>query len=128
LFFSFFRFCFVFGYFVCLFVFPSFSDFYLTWYVFSGIIATNKWDAEETAQTVIADWKEAQAKKAVQAAQGFAHIGSILAAKGLRAVSFAEWKQIEEEERKRGKEKGKTSEKITILSDMLKIIAPNQNE
>lgn len=87
----------------------------------SGIIATNKWDAEETVQCVLADWRELQDQK-VADAKGFTGIQTALSSKGLRTVSFEEWKKIDAEERKRGKEHGKPLEKITVVSDMLDLL------
>ncbi len=92
---------------------------------YSGIIATNKWDAEETAQTLLSDWKQMQVDNTIRHLSGFKSLRSTFSDKGIRTVSFDEWKQIEEEERKRGKEKGKPLEKITIVGDMLEIISPH---
>lgn len=109
-----------------LFIFFIFILFILN-VLISGIIATNKWDAEETAQTIMADWKELQSND-IKPVNGINGLQSILHNKGLRTVSFSEWKKIDEEEKKRGKEKGKPLEKITIVSDMIDLISTNNNK
>eukprot|EP00026_Physarum_polycephalum_P003581 Phypoly_transcript_03594.p1 GENE.Phypoly_transcript_03594~~Phypoly_transcript_03594.p1 ORF type:complete len:545 (-),score=57.71 Phypoly_transcript_03594:11-1645(-) len=88
----------------------------------SGIIATNKWDAEETAQCVIADWQQTLSIAPATPVLGIDGLHALLAAKGVRAVSFAEWKKIDNEERRRGKERGKPLAKFTIVNDMLELL------
>lgn len=88
----------------------------------SGIIATNKWDAEETAQCILEDWGKACNTQSTLVVPGLDGVHALLAKKGVKAVSFAEWKKIDEEERRRGKERGKPIDKITIINDMLELI------
>ncbi len=42
--------------------------------------------------------------------------------RGLRRVSWQDWKKIDAEERKRGTVKGKEREKFTKLDDMLAVL------
>jgi ferredoxin--NADP+ reductase len=62
----------------------------------TGVIGTNKPDAEETAQSLIED---ALSEPSEDFAPG---IESLLEEKGIRWISSERWQQIDEEERKRG--------------------------
>ena len=42
--------------------------------------------------------------------------------KSVRRVSWADWKRIDEEERRRGRAKGKPREKFLSTADMLKVL------
>lgn len=89
--------------------------------LFSGIIATNKWDAEETVNKVAEDWKSGVLQQDIELLE-INKLKEIIQSKGLKAVTFSEWKKIEAEEVKRGKERGKVMEKFTVVEDMLNVL------
>lgn len=53
--------------------------------------------------------------------EGFSAVHKILASKGLSPVTFDQWLKIEEKERSEGRRKGKPSEKMLSVEEMLKI-------
>lgn len=83
-----------------------------------GIIASNIADAQETATRVVSDLS---AKP--RAAAGPAAVEGALAASGKRIVSFDDWLRLEEEEKRRGAEQGRSAVKITDVSQMLQVLA-----
>jgi len=83
----------------------------------SGVIGTNRTDAEETVDALWADlipsptsWKN-----------GWGSISSKLQERNVPFVDWKKWKAIECEENRRGQELGKEREKITSTPEMLDI-------
>lgn len=78
----------------------------------SGVIGTNRWDAEETVVKILEDVKS-----------------GVLVPKSSRskveypskAISFSDWKKVDDEEVKRGEAREKAREKIVSIDEMLKI-------
>jgi len=94
----------------------------------TGIIGTNKWDAEETVQCLLDDLKQGKNTNNHNhnhnqiGLNGVPQIKEILEQRGLKTVSFEEWKKIEKEEVERGKQKGKVLEKFTVVEDMMELL------
>ncbi len=82
----------------------------------SGVIGTNKPDSVASVQSLLADVPHLKpaANRGPHAASEF------LKKKGVRFVSFEEWKKIDAAEIERGKSAGKPREKLIIVEDMLK--------
>jgi ferredoxin--NADP+ reductase len=83
----------------------------------SGVIGTNKSDAASTVQKMLEDLAgrtdEASPVKSRDA------IDQLLRQRGVRVVTFADWKRLDQVERERGKTVGKVREKFTRVADML---------
>ena len=84
----------------------------------SGVIGTNKPDSVETAQNLVADAAKLQPcpQPNTQAVLDF------LRGKGVKVVTFADWKKIDAAEIANGAAAGKPREKFTSVGEMLKII------
>jgi hypothetical protein len=51
-------------------------------------------------------------------------VPALLAARGVRVVSFADYRRIDAAEKARGAERGKVRDKLTRVSDMLAVALP----
>lgn len=92
----------------------------------SGIIGTNKYDAEEVVGGIIADLagtEHIKKQKDVDAYKetSLPQIKELLASRGVSPVSFEEWLKINDVELQRGREKEKVREKVKSISKMLEI-------
>lgn len=84
----------------------------------SGVIGTNKPDGHETAESILAD-----ADALVPAAKpGTGALLELLRERGIRAVSFEDWRKIDAVEVERGKKVGKPREKISRVGEMLVLV------
>jgi ferredoxin--NADP+ reductase len=84
----------------------------------SGLIGTNRADSVATVQAMLEDLKAGKlAPRAVDASLDSAP--KLLAAKGVRPVSFAQWKELDKLELANGKAHGKIREKFTRVEDMV---------
>ena len=85
-----------------------------------GIIGDNLIDAEETIGALIEDDAQGLLRKpnAVFKNRG---VAPVLAARDARVVSKEGWARIDAEERRRGAEAGKPREKLTSVSEMLRV-------
>ena len=81
----------------------------------TGIIGTNRADSVASVKSLLAD-VPALAQAAQPGSQGLA---PLLAARGVRTVSYADWSAIDAQEVGRGQPKGKPREKFTRVQDML---------
>ncbi|HEY4105695.1 MAG TPA: FAD-dependent oxidoreductase [Polyangiaceae bacterium] len=82
----------------------------------TGLVGTNKGDAKETVQALLAD------ARLLQATHAPCHPGRIierLRELGLRALSFADWQKLDLFELEAGKAKGKVREKLVSIEAML---------
>jgi ferredoxin--NADP+ reductase len=80
----------------------------------SGVIGTNKLDANETVSLVLEDLR-ASAPAPIAAPD----LVASLQQRGVRVVSFADWQRLDSAERARGESIGKVREKFTSLDDAL---------
>lgn len=94
----------------------------------TGVIASTMQDAFTSADVIAHDWENNA--KFLNDAHGegkSTHLGwngvrAEVEAKGVRPLSWADWKRIDEAERARGKAKGKEREKFASVEDMLKAL------
>ncbi|KAG0051309.1 hypothetical protein BGZ83_003869 [Gryganskiella cystojenkinii] len=91
-----------------------------------GVIATTMADAYQTADTIIADWNRGEpmlsnSNDSTPKAGGKAILEK-LAAQGHKAVSYQDWKRIEQKEFERGAKVGKPREKFLTVEEMLKVL------
>ncbi|OGS00988.1 MAG: NADP oxidoreductase [Elusimicrobia bacterium RBG_16_66_12] len=84
----------------------------------SGLIGTNRACSVATAATMVEDLKAGRlAQRGVDASME--STPRLLASKGVKVVSFAQWKAIDKLEVENGKKAGKIREKFTRVSEML---------
>lgn len=84
----------------------------------SGLIGTNRADSVATVQAMLADLKDGKLPaRAVDAAPDATP--QLLAAKGVKAVTFAQWKELDKLELAAGAKAGKIREKFTRVDEML---------
>ena len=84
----------------------------------SGVIGTNKPDAYETVKTLLSDLTVLEPC----ATPDTGPVLELLAAKGVRVVTFDDWRRIDAAEVERGKARGKPREKFPTLDEMLAIL------
>jgi len=84
----------------------------------TGVIGTNKPDGYETAESLLAD----VGSLAPCATPDSAAFAELLRSRGLRAVSFADFRKIDAIEVERGKKIGKPREKFARVDEMLQLI------
>lgn len=85
----------------------------------TGIIGTNREDSVLTIDAVLADL----ARSGIPARPDADVLATLLKARGVRVVSYADWQKIDAAEVRRGEAAGKPREKFTRLSDMLEVLA-----
>jgi len=83
----------------------------------TGVIGTNKPDAAETVENMLADARAGRALNPTHPAADA--VTKLLADRQVCAVSFADWKRLDEVECARGKEQGRPRIKFTRVQDML---------
>jgi ferredoxin--NADP+ reductase len=87
----------------------------------SGVIGTNKPDAIATVALMLQDAKTlAPPGGPFDPAPGA--VDALLRGKGAVAISFADWKRLDQAEVARGKPAGKPREKFTTISEMLGVL------
>ena len=83
----------------------------------SGVIGTNKPDAAATVQAMLEDAVQYPAWEGLSL--DLDAIPALLAHKQVRAVTFADWKRIDQIEIAAGKKRGKPREKLTTIAELL---------
>jgi ferredoxin--NADP+ reductase len=83
----------------------------------SGVIGTNKPDAIATVELMLED--AAQYSEWEGLSSDPEAIPALLAQKQVRAVTFTDWKQIDQIEIAAGKKRGKPREKLTTIAELL---------
>ncbi|KAJ3089116.1 hypothetical protein HK102_007177 [Quaeritorhiza haematococci] len=95
----------------------------------TGVIVSTMYDANQTAEAIITDLKQAPPIDArvgfTDESSGHEGIKGLLVKKGVPVVSFKDWKTIEEYEVEVGKSRGKPREKVVLMEDMLRIARQN---
>ena len=86
----------------------------------AGVIANTMEDAFDTAESITQDWEKGE--PFMCGTDGWDALQEDTAVKGLRSVSWNDWKKIDLVEKARGKAKGKEREKFTSIPDMLKVL------
>jgi ferredoxin/flavodoxin---NADP+ reductase len=89
----------------------------------SGVIGTNKSDAAETARCMVEDIDAITPISAELAADDA--IPALLRGRGVRAISFDQWRAIEAEEDRRGAAEGRPRVKFTSAAEMLDFLDAN---
>lgn len=86
----------------------------------AGVIANTMEDAFATAAAITSDWNS----KApfLTGVGGWDLLKQDPVARGLRTVSWDNWKKIDAAERQRGELKGKEREKFTSTEEMLRVL------
>lgn len=83
----------------------------------SGVIGTNKPDAAATVQAMLEDARQGLIPAELSAAPE--SLPALLAQRGVRYVTFAGWKNIDQVEVAAGKKLGKPREKLTTIAELL---------
>jgi ferredoxin--NADP+ reductase len=80
----------------------------------SGVIGTNKLDANETVELILQDLRATSPNPVTGP-----NLDDVLRQRGVRVVSFADWQRLDSAERTRGEAVGKVREKFTSLEEAL---------
>jgi NADPH-dependent glutamate synthase beta subunit-like oxidoreductase len=80
----------------------------------SGVIGTNKLDANDTVNAVLEDLRTHKPAPVDHCA-----MDTLLQQKNVRVVSFADWQKLDSAERARGEASGKVRDKFTNVQDAL---------
>ena len=80
----------------------------------SGVIGTNKSDAAGTVQKMLEDVRDRTAPPKPR--EG---VDQLLRSRGVRVVTWADWRRLDGIERERGAASGKVREKLTSVSDVV---------
>lgn len=83
----------------------------------TGVIGTNKPDAAETVENMLADARSGNVLAPAHASAEAA--ANLVNERQPQAVSFADWKRLDELELSRGKDEGRPRVKFTRIEDML---------
>lgn len=86
----------------------------------AGVIANTMEDAFGTAEAIAQDWETKQ--PFMTGGQGWDALKVEADRRGLRTVSWADWKKIDAAEKERGKSRGKEREKFASVQDMLGVL------
>lgn len=84
----------------------------------TGVIATTMYDAFQTAETIMQDASEAASTEDKPGLPRLQEAGF----GNKQVVSWADWKAIDAEEKRRGHVLGKEREKFVRIEDMLKVV------
>ncbi|MEP6590616.1 MAG: FAD-dependent oxidoreductase [Gemmatimonadota bacterium] len=84
-----------------------------------GVIGTNKSDAVETVDLLIAD---AATGKLGTGSQTTALVDELLARRGVRVTDWSDWQRLDQEEQARGAPAGRPREKLTSVEEMLDML------
>ncbi len=88
-----------------------------------GVIATTMYDAFETAEVIVSDIKQTKQMLSKDTfnttKQGSRAIIPILNQRGIRTVSYEDWKKIEKKEDEAGRARHKPREKFGRVEDVL---------
>jgi ferredoxin--NADP+ reductase len=84
----------------------------------SGVIGTNKPCSVESVESLLADLDTL----APCAVPDSGALIALLSGRGVRVITFADWRRIDLAEVERGKERGKPREKFLSRQDMLSIL------
>ena len=83
----------------------------------SGVVGTNKPDAIEPVGLMLEDLQSTEIKDPING--GLGAVPDLLRARGVRFVSFDDWKYLNEMEVQAGKKVGKPREKMTTVTEMI---------
>lgn len=92
----------------------------------SGVIGTNKPDSLETVERLLEDADAGQVGRHPPGDRR--RIDGLLAARGVRVVTFDDWKRLDALEQERGKARGAPREKLTSVTEMLDALGAKARE
>lgn len=85
-----------------------------------GLLGTNKQDARETVDAMLADWKAAG-----RGSREPGRVLGLLNERKLRIVRYPDWQRIDQAERDAGAQAGKVRQKLYSVKDMLALLDPS---
>lgn len=85
----------------------------------SGVVGTNKPDAIETVEAMVSDWQHLGGAPLAHDAEA---IVAFLASKNIAVVSAADWRTIDAEEVRQGKERGRPRVKYTDVGAVMELL------
>lgn len=88
----------------------------------TGIIGTNREDSVATVSSILADLPKINAG----AKPGADGMKGLLESRGIRVVSYADWRKIDAAEVRRGAAAGKPREKFTRVEEMLELLGHSE--
>jgi NADPH-dependent glutamate synthase beta subunit-like oxidoreductase len=88
----------------------------------TGLIGTNKADSVATVDAIASDFSGKAAPPRTAPKPSPEAIPQLLRSRGVRYVTFEDWKRIDAEEVARGKAKGKVREKLLHLDEFLGLV------
>ncbi len=92
----------------------------------SGVIGTNKKDAQETVDAIFADLSAANGARHSPARPDAAAVEALLRERQPQLVSYEGWEAIDRHERAAGEASGRPRVKVTSIGEMLQIAADEQ--
>jgi ferredoxin/flavodoxin---NADP+ reductase len=97
----------------------------------SGVIGTNKKDAQETVDAILADLSAANGDRAARTASGTGSrdpdaVEQLLRARQPQLVTYTGWEAIDRHERALGEPAGRPRVKLTEIDEMLRIAASEE--
>jgi ferredoxin/flavodoxin---NADP+ reductase len=96
----------------------------------SGVIGTNKKDAQQTVDAILADVRVGQSETSASASGDADAVEAMLLARQPALVRYEGWSEIDRHERALGASSGRPRVKVTTIEEMLRIAAADgpQNE
>jgi ferredoxin--NADP+ reductase len=88
----------------------------------TGLIGTNKPDSVATVDAIASDFSGKAEPPRTAFKPAPEEMPELLRSRGIRFVTFEDWKRIDAEEVARGKPKGKVREKFLQLDDFLSLV------
>jgi ferredoxin--NADP+ reductase len=88
----------------------------------TGLIGTNKPDSVATVDAIVSDFSGQAEPPSAASKPAPEAMPELLRSRGIRYVTFEDWKRIDAEEVVRGKAKGKVREKFLQLDDFLRLV------
>ena len=86
----------------------------------TGIIGTNRADSVATVESLLKDIDKLETGNQKSGVEGACNV---LKQRGVRYVSYSDWKTIDQSEIERGEPKGKPREKYTYIKEMLDLLS-----
>jgi ferredoxin/flavodoxin---NADP+ reductase len=85
----------------------------------TGVIGTNKKDANETVDLLLADARAGLLRRRSDPGADAESVDRLLAARGVEPVTYVGWESIDSDERMRGEEQGRPRIKLTTWEELL---------
>ena len=88
----------------------------------TGVIAASMDDAFVTGDSIVEDWASGKRFLRNRKVDGWDALRGEIEKKGIRWVSWEDWRRIDGVERREGRSKGKEREKFVRVEDMLRVL------